>query len=243
MLSRYILTMQPERPDTVRMEWAYPLYAALLEQLPDVVGQGQHDGERTGFSQYVRRRPDGALDWCVGLLGTAAEQAFGPALEELSALHLRSERQTLTVLNRQLKTIGSVEELLTHPQPWRRTLHFTTPTAFKHRKAYDILPTPERMLQSLIRQWNACIPDCPIEDTDGGGLWMLSQGLRCCGLQLWDCAYRLKGHPIPGIMGHMTLENRLEGFPMQLAHGLLTFAAFSGIGIKTTLGMGGITEA
>ena len=133
MLTRYYLTLRPEQPETIRMEWAYPLYAALLEQLPDAVGVLQHDGQRTGLSQYVRRRPDGTLNWCVGLLGTAAELAFCPALEQLSFLHLRREQQTLTVLNRQTETVGSVEELLTLPQPRRRQLHFVTPTAFKSR--------------------------------------------------------------------------------------------------------------
>ena len=71
---------------------------------------------------------------------------------------------------------------------------------------------------------------------------MLAQDLRCCGLQLRDLNYRLKGQAIPGVVGTITLENRLEGFPAQLAHALLTFATFSGVGIKTTLGMGGVLE-
>ena len=55
------------------------------------------------------------------------------------------------------------------------------------------------------------------------------------------CAdYVLKGSPIPGFVGELTLENRLEGFHRELADALLCFAPFSGVGIKTTLGMGGV---
>ena len=52
--------------------------------------------------------------------------------------------------------------------------------------------------------------------------------------------YYLKGSSIPGFVGELTLENRLEGFQRQLADALLLFADHAGVGIKTTLGMGGV---
>lgn len=241
MLSRYELTIQAEGR-APRMEWAYPLYAALLEQLPSSVGIRQHDGERTGISQFVRRVGEDRLIWQVSLLGEEAEAAVSPILEEMEHCTLRRERTTLHIQQRHVHRIDTVEQLLTQPYPARRQIWFATPTAFKSRKAYDLLPTPERIMQSLIRRWNVCIPQCPIEDEDGGGTAMLAGDLRCCGLRLQDSGYALKGQVIPGVTGTMTLENRHSGFPAQLAHALLTFAAFSGVGIKTTLGMGGILE-
>lgn len=241
MLSQYTLTFQTECP-TPRQEWAYPLYASLLERLPASVGIRQHDGERTGVSQFVRCVGDGRLVWQVSLLGEEAEEIFAPILEEMDCCTLRREHATLRLRQRRVLRISAVEELLSRPYPARRQLRFVTPTAFKSRKAYDVLPTPERIMQSLIRRWNVCIPQCPIEDEDGEGTAMLARDLRCCGLQLRDCGYSLKGQVIPGTVGTMTLENRHSGFTAQLAHGLLTFAAFSGVGIKTTLGMGGVLE-
>lgn len=41
-------------------------------------------------------------------------------------------------------------------------------------------------------------------------------------------------------VGDLTLENRLGGFHRELAEALLSFADFAGVGIKTTLGMGGV---
>ena len=41
-------------------------------------------------------------------------------------------------------------------------------------------------------------------------------------------------------MGELTLENRLSGFHRQLADVLLLFSGYSGVGIKTALGMGGV---
>ena len=95
-------------------------------------------------------------------------------------------------------------------------------------------------MQSLIKKWNGCILDCPIEDEDGQGLEALAAGLRPRSFRLYSRDYVLKGSPIPGVVGELTLENRLEGFHRELADALLCFAPFSGVGIKTTLGMGGV---
>lgn len=242
MLTRYELTLESSRAVQPESEWAYPLYAALLEQLPETVAESQHIGDRTPISQFLRCDPDGTMRWHVSLLGTAAEDVIAPVLETNKVYHLRKLNTVLQVTDRRKVTISSVEDLLTEPHKQKRKLRFCTPTAFKSRGEYELLPTPERMLQNLVRQWNVCVPECSIEDEDNEGIFMLTRDLRYCGLELKDRTYRLKGHPIPGIMGTLTLDNRYQGFLAQLVNGLLTFATFSGVGIKTTLGMGGIIE-
>ena len=68
----------------------------------------------------------------------------------------------------------------------------------------------------------------------------LAVGLRPRSFGLHDQTYYLKGNSIPGFVGELTLENRLDGFHRELANALLYFADFAGVGIKTTLGMGGV---
>ena len=206
------------------------------------MAESQHIGDRTPISQFLRCDPDGTMRWHVSLLGTAAEDVIAPVLETNKVYHLRKLNTVLQVTDRRKVTISSVEDLLTEPHKQKRKLRFCTPTAFKSRGEYELLPTPERMLQNLVRQWNVCVPECSIEDEDNEGIFMLTRDLRCCGLELKNRTYRLKGHPIPGIMGTLTLDNRYQGFLAQLVNGLLTFATFAGVGIKTTLGMGGIIE-
>lgn len=241
MLTRYTMLFQTEHKFP-RREWAYPLYASLLEQLPPSVGTHQHNGERTGISQFVQCPGEGQVIWQISLMGEKAESVFTAVLEEMETCKLRNEHTVLHLSQRQVLRFDGVEQLLTQVYPVRRQLRFVSPTAFKVRGAYELLPSPERILQSLIRRWNVCIPECPIEDEDGQGTAMLARGLRCCGLQLQDSRYILKGQTIPGTIGSMTLENRHSGFQAQLTNALLTFATFSGVGIKTTLGMGGVLE-
>ena len=66
-------------------------------------------------------------------------------------------------------------------------------------------------------------------------------GLLCRGYQLRDQSYFLKDNHVPGFVGSLTLDSTcLSGFHRTLADALLYFSGYSGIGIKTTLGMGGI---
>ena len=50
----------------------------------------------------------------------------------------------------------------------------------------------------------------------------------------------MKGNCIYGFGGHLNIKNNMTGFHKELADALLLFSQYSGIGIKTALGMGGV---
>lgn len=241
MLTQYRLTLAPDRPCRPRAEWGYRLYAALLEQAPASFAAGAHEDAVTPLSQFLTVR-SGAPLWTVSLLGEASEDALGSILERAERLALQKDGVALSVESRSVRRVADVESLLLQGAAHGGThrLRFCTATAFKSRGQFQRLPTSRLIVQSLIKKWNGCFPDCPIEDTDGEGLEALAAGLRCGAFRLRDGAYYLKGSPIPGFTGELTLENRAAGFHRELANALLLFSAYAGIGIKTTLGMGGV---
>lgn len=53
--------------------------------------------------------------------------------------------------------------------------------------------------------------------------------------------YTLKSARIPGFSGHLTLSSSLSAPMQEVRNLLLVFSTLCGIGIKTTLGMGGVT--
>ncbi|MCD8340866.1 MAG: CRISPR system precrRNA processing endoribonuclease RAMP protein Cas6 [Clostridiales bacterium] len=243
MLTRYTLTLQPDRPCRPQAEWAYGLYAALLELAPADFASRAHEDGATPVSQFLVPQQDGGLRWTVSLLGEEAEALLSPVLADCPPLTLTRQRVTLTAAATAWERVDSVDALFRRAAGgtgmW--PLRFRTPTAFKSRGEYLTLPTQRLILQSLMKQWNGCFPSCPIEDEDGGGLEAMASGLRCRGFQLRDRGYRLKGTLVPGFVGELTLENRLSGFHRELADALLLFSGYAGVGIKTALGMGGVT--
>ena len=241
MVTRYTLTLTPTKPCRSRPEWAYRLYAALQQEAPSAFGTDSHRDAITPVSQFLERR-EGKLTWQVTLLGRQSEEMLAPILEDKERYQLIKDDVELLVTKRKRIQINDVETLFDRcaGQSGQHRLEIRTPAAFKSRGQYQILPTPRLILQSLIKQWNGCFPHCPIEDEDGQGMETMAAGLVCRSYQLQDQGYFLKGHHIPGFVGELTLEsNRLAGFHKTLTDVLLFFSGFTGIGIKTALGMGG----
>lgn len=241
MLTQYRLILKPDGLPPPRQEWAYRLYAALLARAPADFAALAHEDAVTPVSQFLTVREQDELCWTVNLLGARSEANLSELLEDLTRLELE-RGGCVTVTERSCKSIPDVDALfsLAEQISGLHRLAFRTPTAFKSKGQYLNLPTTRLILQSLIRKWNGSITECPIEDEDGQGLETLAAGILCSGFRLQGRSYHLKGKPIPAFVGNVVLENRLEGFHRLLADALLQFSAFAGVGIKTTLGMGGV---
>lgn len=242
MLTKYRLRLNPETACHPRPEWAYRLYAALLEDVPPEFGLAVHKNDITPISQFLSIESEG-LYWTVSLLGEQTERHLSPLLEHKTQYFLKSSHAAFFVSEIEKLQFPDADALFeraaSHGAPHR--LRFCTATAFKSQGHYVILPTMRLIVQNLMKKWNGCFEDtCPIEDTDGQGMEALAAGLSCTGFQLQDTAFHLKGSTIPGFVGTMTIQNRLTGFHRELLNVLLHFADFSGIGIKTSLGMGGV---
>lgn len=241
MLIQYQFKLKPDKACAPRSEWAYCFYAMLLEhtEFADV----WHENGRTPISQNLVCTPEGVC-WTVTLLGVQAVNALDDFLAEKTSYYLKREQINFKVLTRHREKIADADALFARAQQIH-TLHqldFITPTAFKSHGQYQILPSAHLIVQSLVNQWNCCFTDCLIEDEDGQGAETIANQLVCRRLRLRNQSYLMKQQRIPGFMGTLVLENRLKGFHKHLADVLLEFAPFCGIGIKTTLGMGGITH-
>lgn len=231
MIHSYQFRLSAPLPATA----AYPLYAAMLEKAPKEFAARLHESTVTPVSQYVRDDL-----WQVSLFGSDAIETLSPILNNLDEVFLRRDRTQVHLEPISFHDIRSVEALLDCPIPERGVLSFRTPTAFKSAGVYQLLPTQRLVLQSLILKWNGCFGDvCPIED-GGGGLEALAQGLCYRSLRLDSTEFAMKHTRIPGVLGQIAFENRLSGFHKQLAGALLAFGTYSGAGIKTALGMGGL---
>lgn len=242
MLTKFSYSLQPDRECSPRQEWGYRLYSALLKETPVSFGLEAHSGEITPVSQFLKSEHGCTPIWTVTLLGHNAEESLYDILETIREIRLDKGGITFTVVKNSVSQIPSVEALLdaAAQQSGIHQLRFCTSTAFKSRGQYLNLPTTRLIVQSLIKKWNGCISECPIDDESGEGMETIAAGLRCRSFQIKNQMFYLKGNSIPGFIGEITLENRLSSFHRQLADALLIFSEFAGIGIKTTLGMGGI---
>lgn len=241
MLTQYRFTLRCDAPSQPRSEWAYRLYAALLEQAPPGFGDAVHRNAVTPLSQFLTVDKYGTPTWTVNLLGNDSERALSGTLDRLRQLKLERglDLSVQECCRAEMKDVDALFALAKRSCGIHR-LVFRTATTFKSQGRYQNLPTTRLVLQSLMKKWNGSIVDCPIDDEDGNGLNALAAGLRCRSFELHDRLFYLKGNSIPGFIGTLTIENCMQGFHRLLADALLLFSGYAGIGIKTTLGMGGV---
>lgn len=239
MLTQYVFSLHNKDGVQPPASWGYRFYAELLRRAPPAFAETIHDNPSAPvpISQYLAGTRDAPL-WHVSLLGEACEEAMLPVLEDIRQVYLEKGEYTFDLDICTVHRLETLDQLFEACQD-ATGLRFESPCAFKSRGAYVNFPTPWLLVQSLVKKWNGCVTECPIEDEDGQGVLALAEGLCIQDYKLHSTRHHLKAGLVPSFMGQLMLDNKLQGFHRQLAQALLCFAGYSGVGIKTALGMGG----
>ena len=242
MIEQLQLALTPAEDVRVPQAYAYRLYGWLLEQIPQELGNALHEQGEHPVAQFLHFSTEKqALVWTVNLLNDALRQAAVPVLEQAQQIRLHELSLHAELLDRSQPV--SVQQMICAGRDQRANrakLTFRSPCAFKQNGRYAIYPQEMLVLQSLIQHWNSVFPEFALVDPDA--FQALAQGLRIIDYDLRTTRYQLKETRIPAFRGSITMEARLAPPLLELWNALVSFAPFGGIGIKTTLGMGG-TEA
>lgn len=117
-------------------------------------------------------------------------------------------------------------------------LQFLTTTSFKNNKEYAIFPDISHILTTIISKWNMFTTTEILDDPTL--IEELTKYVRIFNYKLHTNRFYLEKTKIPGFKGIIEIslpKNPIMNRIMQL---LLHFTKFTGVGIKTSLGMGGI---
>ena len=243
MIQHIQLILAAPEDTRIPQAWAYRLYGWLMSQLSSEFGDQLHlQGEHPISHSLYCSQEKSSLIWTVNLLNDVVRQTISPVLESVKEIPLHES--TLPVLETRIFPIVSAEELIYSGRSRsesRAKIFFLSPCAFKQAGRYTIFPQENLILQSLTVHWNMAFPEYALADSDA--LQALQQGLHIVDYNLHTTRYLLKETRIPSFLGNVTIEARLAPPLLELWNALLSFAPYSGIGIKTTLGMGGTTTS
>lgn len=239
MITQHRFSVQFTDRSTLPVSVSYPLYSWLLSQMPGAYADMLHQQGEKPVSQYLRREQDKTI-WTVSCLNLDAASVLQPILERVSAIPLHSGLMKAELMD--VRNVHSLEDLTSQARekihgPYCRMV-FATPTSFKHNGRYVILPEVRLLLRSLAEKWKSSFPDYPLEDTET--MDAIEQSLSVMDYRLRSCRFPLKGVQIPGFEGQVSLYSDLPAPLMDVWKSLAYYAEFSGAGMKTTLGMGGI---
>ena len=115
-------------------------------------------------------------------------------------------------------------------------LAFLSPASFKSDGAYDIFPDVKKILRSIMLNFDYFSPQVKIYDYDAPDFF--AQQARIADYSLQSARFSLEGVRIPSFKGKITLRLKGNAQTLKILNLILAFGELSGVGIKTSLGMG-----
>lgn len=221
------------------------MHGALMELVGSNMAARLHEMSLRPYSQcvYYDAKRHEAL-WRLGTLSDVAYAYIVGSLEHCGGeIHLRQKGYTVglgVVRNIQSYTYEELirEVFQVDKVPNGAELFFVTAASFKHNGQYEIFPDIRRVFYSALSRWNQFSPVLPM--TQAGVEDMLAEAAYISRYSLESRSFSLERKQIQGFYGKVALRFGDNEMAARLMAVLLWFASFSGIGIKTALGMGAV---
>ncbi|MBR2216159.1 MAG: CRISPR-associated endoribonuclease Cas6 [Selenomonadaceae bacterium] len=227
--------------DTKELDYraASTLQGLLMERINPDYAAYLHAAQFHPYSQQLIKSPEGMV-WQINTLN---EEAYHEIIEPLAQgspeFYLRHQQVKLTVLERKTEILPKrklVEDFYGKGAHKNLTVIFQTPTAFRQNKRYIILPEVRLLVQNLMMKYAAADGDTAPPDADA--LTQIIQDTFITRHKLSSRLFPLESTVIPGFVGQATFQVRGTETMARYLRLLLTFGEFSGVGVRTAMGMG-----
>ena len=244
MLARLQLVLQEENTeDKLNFRKSSALQGAMFEHIDSDYASFLHQQNMHPYSQYfcfegeqptwvISTTSDKAYEHMVLPLLSSSFQEFELSHPQNSKIH---------IINKEVVS-SSKEALLSRfrdeEAPKQIQIQFLTPTAFKQRGMYVILPDLRLLYQSLMMRFEAS--DSKVVMFDEETLEQLVEYSYISFHRLRSVSFPLQGKSIPGFVGQLTIRFKGPETLARYARMLFEFGEYSGVGIKTGMGMGAI---
>lgn len=219
------------------------LHGVLMEHIDHDYADFLHSNQLNPYSQYVyfdRKRQQ--LLWRITALNKqAAEEVLAPAFSLPEKVFLKQKNWALTIKGKNYISDTSYDDVaakyFTQECDYNAVEYkFLTSCSFKSNGEYVIFPNQQLILQSLVKKWNHFAESNKLDEH--GIADELAKNTYVAGYNLSMNPFALEGTRIPAFRGTYLLAFKKNLMLKKIICMLSEFASFSGIGIKTSLGMG-----
>ena len=241
MLQNITIRCNYEGDQRVSYNWGSLMHGLLMELLPEVIADLLHESSLHPYSQYVVPISGNNLEWNIRIWDDEIAKAIISTIMPLTQINLKHKGTNLNVLSVNRSMLSEQDffaRFFTNEQPCRRyKMEFLTPCTHRSGGEYILFPSQKLILQSLYMRFSSFASDFSIDDEEI--LTQLVEHTKITHYSLHSSKYHLKGIEVKGYIGGVILTIHGPEQLIRLAGMLLSFAEFAGVGIKTSLGMGG----
>ena len=234
------LNMPPET--RINSSMGSVFQGALIELLPVDLAAELHQAGLRPYSQAVyfdreRQKPI----WRLSSLNDFAETEILKPLFEKDEVYLRQKGFSVGLLDKKLISSATFEQLTdtyfqSEKVPYGAELLFRTVTSFKRDGRYVIMPELYLIFQSLLNRWNAYSPDIKLQEENLEH--HLAEDCRVVQYDLHSEPFYIEMKKIYGFAGKMRILFQGNDMVKRVLASIISFAPYSGVGIKTAIGMG-----
>ncbi len=240
MLYKIVLKCEYNGSERINHNWASTFHGFLMKELPEEASKLLHQKDLRPFSQYTLANREGYLIWTINLLDCELSQLIIEKLMSLNRIYLKQKDTDLIVLNTEKSFLDEQQyfsRFFNDIPPCRRfELEFLTPCAHKQGGEYVMFPNIETIVNSLFKRYNAFVKNISLNDEAAKA--HIIKNLKIARYSLYSSVFYLERTKITGYKGKVTVTIRGPEQLVRLAGALLSYGEYSGLGIKTALGMG-----
>lgn len=218
------------------------LQGALMEILEKKSTIKLHEDGLRPYSQYVYFDKNKKLPvWRVNVLNNWAYEKILVPLQNQRRIFLRHKNYAVNLLQCNITAAETYEEIsnrfITDSSPIIKgvDINFLTTASFRREGQYVIFPELYLIIQSLLNRWNKFSVDFGIEEDTAK---ILATFCNVKEYALQTQLFLLEHQKINGFCGSMKISFEGNATVNNLLGLLFHYANYSGVGIKTALGMG-----
>lgn len=240
MLTRMSVILDSNKKKAYHVNAGRILNGFLKENISKEFVNKIHENPLNPYSQYLRTDNDNLI-WTVSTLDDIAKKEIIDKLSRLDSIKLQHKNDKLNIKNIivQSTTYAQLFERIYSQNPDRNIkIKFVTPTSFKSKEEYMIYPTAKWFFQSIVNKFNSFAENIMVSRDITVPL--LENVITIKRYNLRSTKYFLGDVKIPSFFGEVECYINAPQHIVNMVHMLAEFAEYSGVGIKTTLGMGGI---
>ena len=240
MLARLDMKLSA-KAEEVSYQMSSAFHGVLMELLPESYAEELHISKKHPYTQHIERR-SGEWHWIITALNEyTVHRMLNEALMPLNEFTIKRHQLNLKIVEKLYQEVADKELAHAFYQNQANkyiTIQFVTPTAFKSYGRYINYPDIRMIFSNIMKSYDAANLNERVYDEDT--LEQLVDKAVLSRYELRSSAFSLEGVRIPAFIGTMTIKMTGTQVMTNFANMLFCFSSYSGIGIKTALGMGAI---
>ncbi len=213
----------------------------LMEQIDAGYAARLHEHGLKPYSQYLLIGKE--KEWIVK---TCTEEAYEEVIlplasQQFTQFVIEKKNISIKIKEKQIKTVDKndlLNEFYSVGGSRYLNLEFLTPASFKSHGRYVIMPDTRYIYQSLMNKYSVSSDGMDMYDEEA--LEQLADSSSIIQYRLRSTFFSAEGVKIPSFKGEVCIKVSGTDTMARYARLLARFGEYSGVGIKTAMGMGAL---